>query len=237
MILLIDAGNSRVKWRLVGENVHTSGACTHDAPHDLAVCIETPGISRVLGCNVAGPIKGEALAAIVGRRGLTLEWVTSGAQRCDVLNMYTHPARLGADRWAALIGARGYHRSQNVLVVMAGTATTLDILNADGRFTGGHILPGVELMRQALSHSTAQLSPTGGRYRSQPRDTADAIVSGCLDAQAGAIERIFRRMDAPGPVCLLSGGAADEIEPLLEIPFQRIDNLVLDGLHRIARAA
>jgi len=237
MMLLIDAGNSRVKWRLVGENVHTSGACTHDAPNDLAVCIETPGITRVLGCNVAGSAKGEALAAVVARRGLTLEWITSSAQRCDVLNMYTHPARLGADRWAALIGARGYHRSRGVLVVMAGTATTLDILNADGRFIGGHILPGVELMRQALSHSTAQLSPTGGRYRNHPRDTADAIVSGCLNAQAGAIERVFRHMDAPGSVCLLSGGAADELEPLLDIPFQRIDNLVLDGLHRIARAA
>jgi len=237
MMLLIDAGNSRIKWRLVGENVHASGACTHDAPNDLAVCTETPGISRVLGCNVAGPVKGEALAAIIARRGLALEWISSGAQRCDVHNMYTHPARLGADRWAALIGARGYHRTRDILVVMAGTATTLDILNADGRFTGGHILPGVELMRQALGQGTAQLSPTGGRFRSQPRDTADAIISGCLNAQAGAIERIFRRMDAPGAVCLLSGGAADEIAPLLDIPFQRIDNLVLDGLHRIARAA
>jgi len=237
MMLLIDAGNSRIKWRLVGENVHASGACTHDAPNDLAVCSETPGITRVLGCNVAGSAKGEALAAIIARRGLTLEWISAGAQRCDVRNMYTHPARLGADRWAALIGARGYHRSRDVLVVMAGTATTLDILNADGRFTGGHILPGVELMRQALGHSTAQLSATGGRYRSHPRDTADAIVSGCLNAQAGAIERIFNRMDAPRSVCLLSGGAADEIAPLLDIPFQRIDNLVLDGLHRIARAA
>jgi len=237
MMLLIDAGNSRIKWRLVGENVHASGACTHDAPNDLALCLETPGITRVLGCNVAGPVRGEALAAIIARRGLALEWISSGAQRCDVRNMYAHPARLGADRWAALIGARGYHRSRDVLVVMAGTATTLDILSADGRFTGGHILPGVELMRQALSHGTAQLPPTGGRYRNHPRDTADAIMSGCLNAQVGAIERVFRRMDAPGCVCLLSGGAADEIDPLLDIPFQRIENLVLDGLHRIARAA
>jgi len=237
MILLIDAGNSRIKWRLAGENVHASGAGTHEAPNDLAICIETPGITRVLGCNVAGLAKGEALAAIVARRGLTLEWISSGAQRCDVRNMYTHPARLGADRWAALIGARGYHRSKDILVVMAGTATTLDILCADGRFIGGHILPGVELMRQALRYGTAQLSPTGGRYRNHPRDTADAIVSGCLDAQAGAIERVFRRIDTPGAVCLLSGGSADEIEPLLGIPFQRVENLVLDGLHRIARAA
>lgn len=237
MMLLIDAGNSRIKWRLVGENVLVSGACTHDAPNELAVCAETPSITRVLGCNVAGAVKGEALASVIARRGLSVEWISSGAQRCGIQNMYAHPARLGADRWAALIGARGYHRNRDVLVVMAGTATTLDILSADGRFTGGHILPGLELMRQALNHGTAQLPLTGGRYRSHPRDTADAIVSGCLNAQAGAIGRVFHQINAPDAVCLLSGGAADEIGPLIDVPFQRIDNLVLDGLHQIARAA
>jgi type III pantothenate kinase len=93
------------------------------------------------------------------------------------------------------------------------------------------------MMRQALGSGTAQLPSTGGRYRNRPRDTADAIVSGCLDAQAGVIERVYHRMDAHDPICLLSGGAADEIELLLDIPFQRVENLVLDGLHRIARAA
>jgi type III pantothenate kinase len=236
MMLLIDTGNSRIKWRLVGENtVYASGACTHEATRELAACIETPGITRVLGCNVAGPARGEALTAMVARRGLALEWISSGAQRCDVRNLYIHPARLGADRWAALIGARNYH-PHAVLVVMAGTATTLDILTGDGRFVGGMILPGMALMRQALSTGTAQLPPMGGRYRNRPRDTADAIVSGCLSAQAGAIERVFRHMNDASAVCLLSGGAADEIAPLLDIAFQRIENLVLDGLHRIARA-
>jgi type III pantothenate kinase len=237
MLLLIDAGNSRIKWRLVGENVRASGVCTHDAPGELAGCIETPGITRVLGCNVAGPARGEALATMIARRGLILEWIGSSAQRCDVRNLYDHPAKLGADRWAALIGARALHPDRDVLVVMAGTATTLDTLSADGRFTGGRILPGLALMRQALGSGTAQLPTTGGRYRNRPRDTADAIVSGCLDAQAGVIERVFHRMDAHNPICLLSGGAADEVELLLDIPFQRVENLVLDGLHRIARAA
>ncbi|MDR2092634.1 MAG: type III pantothenate kinase [Azoarcus sp.] len=235
MILLIDAGNSRVKWRLVGESISASGACTHDATSELAACIETPGITRVLGCNVAGSAKGDALAALLARRGLALEWIGAGAQRCDVRNMYIYPARLGADRWAALIGARGIH-PHGALVVMAGTATTLDILTADGRFVGGHILPGMSLMRMALRDGTAKLPPMGGRYRTRPRDTADAIVSGCLNAQAGAIERVFRHMDDPRAICLLSGGSADEIAPLLDIPFQRVENLVLDGLHRIARA-
>ncbi|MDR0635412.1 MAG: type III pantothenate kinase [Azoarcus sp.] len=236
MMLLVDAGNSRIKWRLVGETVSASGACTHDATGELAACLETPGITRALGCNVAGPGRGEALAALLARRGLAMEWIGASARRCDVHNMYTHPARLGPDRWAALIGARGHH-PHGALVVMAGTATTLDILTADGRFVGGHILPGIALMRATLGDSTAHLPTMGGHYRSLPRDTADAIVSGCLNAQAGAIERVFRRLDDSRAVCLLSGGSADDIAPLLDIPFRRVENLVLDGLHRIARAA
>ncbi|MDR3214167.1 MAG: type III pantothenate kinase [Azoarcus sp.] len=236
MMLLLDAGNSRIKWRLVGETVSASGACTHDATGELAACLETPGITRALGCNVAGSAKGDALAALIARRGLALEWIGASAQRCNVHNLYTYPARLGADRWAALIGARGHH-PHGILVVMAGTATTLDILTGDDRFVGGHILPGLTLMRAALSDGTAQLPSMGGRYRTRPRDTADAIVSGCLNAQTGAIERVFRCMDDPLALCLLSGGNADDIAPLLEIPFQRVENLVLDGLYRIARAA
>ncbi|MDR0563679.1 MAG: type III pantothenate kinase [Azoarcus sp.] len=236
MILLIDAGNSRIKWRLAGENVRASGACSHEAPNDLKICIETPGISRVLGCNVAGPVRGEELAALVARRGLLLEWVSADTQRCGVQNLYTHPSRLGADRWAALIGAHHLYPSRNILVAMAGTATTLDILTSDGRFIGGHILPGFALMRQILGQGTAQLPLTGGQLRNYPRDTADAIVSGCLNAQAGAITRVFRSINAPDALCLLSGGAADEIEPLMNIPFQRVENLVLDGLYQIAHA-
>ena len=70
-----------------------------------------------------------------------------------------------------------------------------------------------------------------GRFELLPRRTADAIVSGCLHAQLGAIERMFRLVASqPGAVCLLNGGAAVSLAPLLEIPLRRVDNLVLEGL-------
>ena len=235
MILLIDSGNSRIKWRLVADTTCGSGACTHDATETLGAAMDTPGITRIVGCNVASTARADAIRAIASSRGLSMEWITASSERCGIHNLYVHPSRLGADRWAALIGARSYH-PHDTLVVMAGTATTLDILTADGRFVGGHIMAGMELMRQSLTQGTAQLPAMGGRYRTRPSDTADAIVSGCLNAQAGAIERVFHQLDDTRALCLLSGGAADEIEPLLNIPFKRIDNLVLDGLHRIARA-
>ncbi|GHU12854.1 type III pantothenate kinase [Betaproteobacteria bacterium] len=234
MMLLLDVGNSRVKWRLVGRSVHSAGIATHAALGDLAATLETPSITRVLGSNVAGDEIATTLSAMVARRGLSLEWIVASAERCGVTNLYTHPTQLGVDRWAALIGARARH-PRATLVVMAGTATTIDMLAANGHFLGGLILPGVHLMRQALAANTAQLGGRAGRLAPVPRNTADAIFSGCLHAQAGAIERMFRQLQEPYAKCLLSGGGADDIAPLLDIAVQRVDNLVLDGLLQLAR--
>ena len=118
-------------------------------------------------------------------------------------------------------------------MVTAGTATTADVLKGDGTFAGGAILPGLDLMKRSLAHHTAGLPLTRGRFSIQPRNTADAIETGCLLAQAGAIERMFAAME-PGAACLLAGGAAGRIARHLSIPAQLVDNLVLEGLVRIA---
>jgi type III pantothenate kinase len=118
---------------------------------------------------------------------------------------------------------------------MAGTATTIDVLTADGCFRGGLILPGFDMMRRSLAAGTAGLPLAEGRYAAEPRCTADAIHSGCAHAQAGAVERMFRAVAGEADaVCLLGGGAADQLEPLLEIPVQRVGHLVLEGVARIA---
>ena len=120
------------------------------------------------------------------------------------------------------------------LVVAAGTATTADILRSDGTFAGGVILPGFDLMKRSLAHNTAGLPLAKGRFSNPPRSTADAIETGCLLAQAGAVERAFAATD-PGAVCLLAGGAAERIAPHLSIPVRLVDNLVLEGLVQIAK--
>ena len=123
------------------------------------------------------------------------------------------------------------------LVVCAGTATTVDLLGADGEFRGGLIFPGFDLMRAALARDTAQLPLAEGEYRPLPRNTRDAIFSGCLHAQAGAIERMFATLaGAPGALCLLTGGGAARLAPHLNIPLQLTDNLILDGLLRYGSA-
>jgi type III pantothenate kinase len=92
-------------------------------------------------------------------------------------------------------------------------------------------------MLRALHEGTAALPDQGGEYASYPTQTVDAIASGCQNAQAGAIERLFalESRATAGVRCLLSGGAARAVAPRINIPFELHDNLVLEGLYRIAQ--
>nr|WP_286206676.1 type III pantothenate kinase [Thauera linaloolentis] len=230
--MLIDAGNTRIKWQLqaaASGRIDAEGAVAHEdiaALSHLGQAAASP--LRVVGSNVAGAVTAARISTALGVEHI--EWLRPGAQACGVRNLYADPGQLGADRWAALIGARDLHPGA-CLVVMAGTATTVDLLSAAGEFLGGLILPGVELMQQSLAAGTAQLPLATGRFTPQPRNTVDAIRSGCLQAQAGAIERMFRQVAGqPDALCLLGGGAADAFADLLGIPLRRFENLVLHGL-------
>lgn len=229
-VLCIDSGNTRVKWGLrEGDVWREQGTCGAGELERLAVAPE-----RIVACNVGGTAPRQAIEALATRLHLQVEWVTGRPEQAGVTNGYERPEQLGADRWAALIGARALHAG-DCLVVMCGTATTVDLLRADGRFEGGLILPGLDMMRVALASGTADLPAAVGRYADQPRNTLDAIASGALQATAGAIERMFNQLDpARDPLCLLSGGAAAGVSPRLTLPVRAVDNLVLEGLARIA---
>ena len=189
----------------------------------------------MVACCVAGRVVEAAIETATAASGRRLHCVRAVPSAYGVRNGYEAPERLGSDRWAAMIGARAKTRGA-CLVVCAGTATTVDWLDAAGNFRGGLILPGLRLMCTALAKNTAQLPDTDGEYRNEPRNTVDAIVSGCLHAQAGAIERMFVRASAEGEVlCLMTGGMAYRIAPCLEIPFRMEEMLVLDGLCEAAK--
>ena len=237
LILTIDCGNSRLKWGLHGSaGWRAQGKLDYAGLQGFAEQLRAqPRADRVVAVNVAGPLVGEAVAAAVAALGIPQHWVKSQSAQYGVRNLYDHPEQLGADRWAALIGARTLHDGA-CLVVCAGTATTVDILDAEGGFQGGLILPGVELMCRALAANTAQLPQSDGKFARLPRNTGDAIASGCLQAQAGAIERRFEQVAAlPGATGLVGGGAAGRFFDMLRMPKRRIDNLVLEGLARIGR--
>lgn len=252
MLLLIDAGNTRVKWALVA-NTNTpcqrqdlgrwiaSGMVEHARLHELADAWRGQDIGRVLISNVAGSAMRAALEQpLLALQAVPLEWFVAAPQRAGVRNNYRNPQQLGCDRFASAIGAHALYPEEALIVATCGTATTVDAVTPEGVFLGGMILPGLGLMASSLARNTAQL-PQVAETLSVSEPFADhtdaAIASGCLTAQAGAIERAVAahvRNNAAGVRCILSGGAAALIAPHLNVPYERIDNLVLIGLHHVA---
>ena len=238
MILAIDAGNSRVKWgwhdgrdwsSLATVSLIEFAAANHDI-NPFAATHENP--ERIVISNVAGDGAHQLLVNWTSIFEAKPFWLTGEEARCGVTSRYERPRQLGSDRWAALVAARALHPGP-CLVVNAGTATTADLLSAEGEFLGGLILPGVDLMRFVLHEHTGRLPQQEGRFERMPRNTVDAIESGCRHAQAGAVERMYR-IAGDQAECLVSGGAGPSLMEQLGIPCRYVENLVLEGLARIA---
>lgn len=238
MILAIDAGNSRVKWgwhdgrtwsSLATVSLIEFAAANHDI-NPFAATHENP--ARIVISNVAGEGAHQLLINWTSIFDAEPLWLRGESERCGVTSRYDRPEQLGPDRWAALVAARALHAGP-CLVVNAGTATTADLLSAKGEFLGGLILPGVDLMRFVLHEHTGRLPLQEGRFVETPRNTVDAIESGCRHAQAGAVERMFR-IAGRDAQCLVSGGAGNALIQRLDVPCRYVENLVLEGLARIA---
>lgn len=248
-LLAIDIGNTRLKWALYASPVPGSEPVAHGARFletiDRLGEAEWDGLApaprRVLGCCVASDSVRHRVEEQLELWDVAPRWVVPGAAEAGVTNGYDHPMRLGSDRWVALIGARarvlatGARRP--VLVVMAGTAVTVDALDADGRFLGGLILPGHGIMLRALEAGTAGLRVPTGEVREFPTNTSDALTSGGNFAIAGAIERMHRHLQqrcGEPPLCIVTGGAGWKVVPALTIDHELIDTLIFDGLLTIA---
>ncbi|CAH2776105.1 MAG: Pantothenate kinase type III, CoaX-like (EC [uncultured Caballeronia sp.] len=257
--LLIDAGNSCIKWSLVDENgtVLVNGAFEHahhsrsadDAALDAWSDLAEPASAWI--SNVAGMPVQNRIERLIDERWPTLARtvVKAKAEQCGVLNGYAEPSRLGSDRWCGMIAARATYPGEHLLVATFGTATTLEALRADGVFTGGLIAPGWSLMMESLGSHTAQLptldAASARAALNQSRsmfatETAAALSAGCLLAQASLIERAWHNLKADWQAdvrLILGGGAANKIASALGVPHTRHDSLVLSGLALIARDA
>ena len=238
MIICLDSGNSRIKWGVHdGKQWLAQGAVAHTEVEQLGRLIgDWPTPERVMLANVAGAEAGGRIREQLAPWLSVMQEARSEHRRCGVTNHYLKPEQLGVDRWCALIGARALSRTA-AIVVMAGTATTIDTLDAEGNFLGGMILPGGDLMRRSLAADTAALPFADGRHADYPRCTDDAIVTGCIEAQVGAIERAWQRLGNIDKVCLLSGGNAASLATHLGIRWRSVANLPMEGLARLALEA
>jgi type III pantothenate kinase len=249
-LLVIDAGNARLKWAVADRSGWSiSGSIPNAEVGVLALThwqnIERP--LRIIGTNVAGNAMQHKIEMQMMRWRVHPEWLIPQAKASGIKNSYTDPSRLGADRWAALAAA--YRRQKRTgdslmpcLVVSFGTATTIDALAADGTFLGGLILPGFALMRNSLATHTAGLTLdiTKGAYADFPVTTGDAIFSGAIQAICGALAEMRallaarHSIGATGIMTYAAGGDTPSFLPHLTEPLTIVDNLVLEGILALA---
>ena len=254
--LALDVGNTRLKWARydaahAGARLLDQGAVFLENIDKLAEeeWRDMPPPGAILGCIVAADAVKRRVTEQMEHWDVSPRWVVSSPQEAGVINGYDHPARLGADRWVAMIGAR--HRllaqgsSKPCVVVMVGTAVTVEAIDASGRFLGGIILPGHGIMLRALESGTAGLHVPTGDVRDFPTNTSDALTSGGTFAIAGAVQRMVdnvRRQCGEVPECVMTGGAGWKMAPSMSVKYELVEGLIFDGLleiaaHRFAVAA
>jgi type III pantothenate kinase len=248
--LAIDIGNTRLKWALYdtarpGAVLHAHGAEFLENIDKLAdgAWQQLTAPDRMLGCSVAADaVKRRVEEQMEELWDVPAQWVVSSSAEAGLVNGYDHPTRLGADRWVAMIGA--HHRmlaqgpAKPMVVVMVGTAVTVEAVDAEGKFLGGFILPGHGIMLRALESGTAGLHVPTGEVCEFPTNTSDALTSGGTYAIAGAIERMVqhvRRHCGAEPACFMTGGAGWKMAPHMSVAFELVEGLIFDGLLEIAQ--
>ncbi len=247
--LLIDAGNSRLKWAVLhGRRLGRSRALDWNARNMQAVArtVLRARCQRVLVCSVAGAALERALrraARLAGKRAP--QFVRSTRHAAGVRNGYVQTWRLGADRWVAMLGARALFPRRALCVVDVGTALTLDLLDLHGRHRGGLLVPGPALMVDSLLNHTAGIRKRAGRKLGAAgphaarfgRSTRAGLLAGSALACAALIERSLREARSEmrsRPRLLLAGGGAAQVAPLLGVSHVRTNDLVLQGLALLA---
>jgi type III pantothenate kinase len=247
--LALDIGNTRLKWALF--DAPRSGARLLEQGAEFLENIEKladgpwsriPAPRYVLGCAVASDVIRRRVEDQMEAWDVSPQWVVASEAEAGLRNGYDHPARLGADRWVAMIGAyqhmcaRG--KPQCMVLVMVGTAVTVEAVDGSGKFLGGLILPGHGIMLRALESGTAGLHVPTGEVKPFPTNTSDALTSGGTYAIAGAVECMVQHVRAHcgnEPQCIMTGGAAWKMAPTMTRPFELVDNLIFDGLLYIAQ--
>jgi type III pantothenate kinase len=247
--LALDVGNTRLKWALYEQPHPNAALLAHGAEflENIDRLAEDPWVDlpeprHMLGCVVAGDAIKRRVQEQLEIWEVHPQWVVPSVQEAGLVNGYDHPSRLGADRWVAMIGARQRMLAQSgparpLVVVMVGTAVTVEAIDAEGRFLGGLILPGHGIMLRALESGTAGLHVPTGEVTLFPTNTSDALTSGGTYAIAGACERMVQHLQAhtgQAPMCIMTGGAGWKMAPSMSVQFELVDNLIFDGLLALA---
>ncbi len=241
MCLDIDAGNTRIKWRLLENgNLLSSGAVTNVSTELRASLV--PYFSRIERCrlsSVAGLVTDAEIGSLIKREcGVVLEEARAAQSSCGVENAYEPPESLGVDRWLAVVAAYGRY-GKACVVIDCGSAVTVDLLGNGGRYFGGYIVPGLGLMRRSLFQDTDAVKVESAPVSdlSAGRNTANAVNRGLLHMLLGLLDRAqveLGKLDAHAePVIVITGGDALQLKPYLPDTVQFCEGLVFEGLAKV----
>lgn len=239
-ILLLDIGNTRIKTaRWDGRQLRAGRTMPHDGdPAAALAAARLPRAHSVWVASVTGAAHEARIAQVLSARyGIDPQFAHSSARALGLVSAYRDPARLGIDRWLALLGARTHTRGA-VCVVDAGTALTVDCADARGHHLGGFIAAGLMTSQKAVLGATRFAArPPAARYTAGlGRDTDACVRQGAYLSCLGAIDRGSR---AAGPRArkFITGGDARLLLPQLGAGWEHRPLLVFEGLLALARAA
>jgi type III pantothenate kinase len=242
-VLMIDIGNTNLKWAWLRDGqvsgIRSSSHRQQDPAKLAKACWgQSPSAERVVMANVASRLLGEGITEwITESWGIDVEVVQTSATAFGVTNAYAIPENLGVDRWLTLLAVHNENPAA-VCIVDCGTAITIDVMDNNGHHLGGLILPGFDLMREALLDQTH--IPRVGRMESIDilgTDTAGAVSSASVHAAAALIDRVMERIShrlGVRPALVLTGSDATRLETALAIPCKVSLDLVMKGLSLFA---
>lgn len=254
-VLLVDIGNTRVKWAVLRHGrlsrmqagAHAGWSSGDFVEHMFRGRAATPG--RILVASVAAPAVVRRFTAAARRScgpgGAVPEFISTSRRAAGVVTRYRDPWRLGVDRFMGVIAAHRLAGGRGACVINAGTAVTLDLVDGHGVHVGGAILPSSRLMIESLLRRTAGIAQRARGARGAgparrgaargpfARDTAAAIEHGAREALVGAVERVIaesHRLLGAAPLVIVTGGGGGELRRLIHYPTVEIADLVLQGI-------
>ncbi len=252
MILLLDVGNSFIKWVWLEPAwlkrkqrslpaLSDANECLHAGEEMQAVLdeawLEYPKPQYVWCSNVAGESMQLSLQAWIKQHwNCPVSFASTESHSGQVINAYVEPSQMGVDRWLGLLAANASGKGAKA-VIDCGTAVTVDALSASGQHLGGLILPGLKMMRDSLFSEaqgiaeTEQGDPVPGMLFAN--NTSTAVEVGCHYSIIAFIERVIADMKkemGEDLNCILTGGDAEEVLPLLSVKVDHQALLILQGL-------
>lgn len=237
MNLLLDLGNSRLKWAIAENNLLQIGqALLHsDITIEMLHTLWRDLRPEKIAVSSVGKVELLNFITTVARElwcDIPIHFATSQAEFFGVKNSYLQPEKLGVDRFLALCAARQKTHFP-ICVVDCGTAITVDVLNENGAHQGGLICVGLTLMKNALASNTADLPFVKSSEKiGLAVETEAAIFNGTLFAACGLIEKVMQQQPESTEL-FLTGGDAEIIGSQLNSSFTLEKNLVLDGLNHV----